>query len=66
MSIIYIRKHIFEGDFRTFNRLVFVDKGETTITYSYPYLIQGILVTLAGVAVAAVMVIYLRKKNPVT
>ena len=57
---------IFRGDFRTFNRLVFVDKGETEITYSYPYLIQGILVTLAGVAVAAVMVVYLKKKKPVT
>ncbi len=56
---------IFEGDFRTFNRLVFVDKGETTITYSYPYLIQGILVTLAGVAIAVVMVVYIRKKKPV-
>lgn len=56
---------IFEGNFRTFNRLVFVDKGETTITYSYPYLIQGILLTLAGVAIAVVMVVYLRKKKPV-
>lgn len=56
---------IFRGDFRTFNRLVFVDKGETEITYSYPYLIQGILVTLAGVAIAVVMVVYIRKKKPV-
>jgi len=56
---------IFRGDFRTFNRLVFVDKGETEITYSYPYPVQGILVTLAGVAVAIVMVVYIRKKKPV-
>ena len=56
---------IFEGNIRSFNRLVFVDKGETTITYSYPYLIPGILVTLAGVAIAVVMVVYIRKKKPV-
>ncbi len=56
---------IFRGDFRTFNRLVFVDKGDTEITYSYPYLIQGILVTLLGVAIVVVMVVYIRKKKPV-
>lgn len=56
---------IFEGNIRTFNRLVFVDKGETEITYSYPYLIQGILVTLAGVVIAVIMVVYIRKKKPV-
>ena len=56
---------IFEGNIRTFNRLVFVDKGDTEITYSYPYLIQGILVTLAGVVIAVIMVVYIRKKKPV-
>ena len=54
---------IFRGDFRTFNRLVFVDSGETVITYSYPYLIEGCIVSLAGIVLTGIMVVYIRHKK---
>ena len=54
---------IFRGDFRTFNRLVFVDSGETVITYGYPYLIQGSLMSFAGVVTAGIMIFFIRRKR---
>ena len=54
---------IFKGDFRAFNRLVYVDSGETVITYSYPYLMPGILITVAGVAMTAIMAVFISKKR---
>ena len=54
---------IFRGDFRTFNRLVFVDSGETVITYSYPYLLQGCLMSFAGVVTAGIMVFFISRKK---
>ena len=54
---------IFRGDFRTFNRLVFVDSGETVITYSYPYMLQGCLMSFAGVVTAGIMVFYISRKK---
>ena len=54
---------IFRGDFRNFNRLIFVDSGETVITYKYPYLLQGSLMTAAGIVVAGIMVAFIRKKK---
>ena len=54
---------IFEGDYESFNRLVYVDSGTTEITFKYPYLVQGLIMTFAGVLVTGVMVIYLKKKG---
>ena len=54
---------IFEGDYESFNRLVYVDNGTTEITFKYPYLVQGLIMTFAGVLVTGVMVIYLKKKG---
>ena len=56
---------IFEGSYRAFNRLVYVDNGDTVITYSYPYLLQGSLLSFAGLLVIAIMVVYIRRKKPV-
>ena len=54
---------IFRGDFRTFNRLVYVDSGETVISYKYPYLVQGCLMSFAGVAVMGIMVAFISRKK---
>jgi len=54
---------IFEGDIRTFNRFVYVDSGTTEITYKYPYLLQGSLMSLAGIIVVAGMCVFLRRKG---
>ena len=56
---------IFNGDYKAFNRLVYVNSGYTTITYKYPYLWQGSLLSLSGVAVIAVMVFFIRRKKTV-
>ena len=54
---------IFNGNFKAFNRFVYVDSGETVITYKYPYLIQGCLISLAGIAVICVMAVFIRHKK---
>lgn len=41
---------IFNGNFRERNRLIFVDKGTTEITMHYPYPVQSVLMTVAGIA----------------
>ena len=54
---------IFNGVFKNFNRFIYVDSGETVITYKYPYLIQGCLVTLAGIVITGVMVAFIARKK---
>ena len=54
---------IFEGNYRSFNNLVFVDSGTTDITYGYPYLLQSCLVSFAGILIAAVMAVIIRRKE---
>lgn len=54
---------IFRGNIRNFNRLIFVDSGETVITFKYPYLIQGCLVSFAGVVITGIMVAYISRKR---
>lgn len=45
-----------EQEIRSVNHLLRVDKGITTITMSYPYLKQGVAMTLAGIVI---MILYL-------
>ena len=54
---------IFEGDFETLNRLVYVDEGTTVITMHYPYLKTGIAVSFAGVLMAGLVCYYIGRKN---
>lgn len=57
---------IFQSDqpIRMQNNFLFVDKGTTTITYDYPYLLQGVLMTIFGLAgELTVLWILLRKSK---
>ena len=54
---------IFRGNIRNFNRLVYVDSGETVITYKYPYLAQGCLVSFAGLVITGIMVVFISRKR---
>ena len=54
---------IFTGDYKSFNRLIFVDSGTTEITYDYPYLLESALMSLAGIIVLAGMCVFLYRKG---
>ena len=45
------------------NNFLFVDKGTTVITYGYPYLIQGILLTFFGIAGEVIIIWILLRKS---
>ena len=45
------------------NHLLYVDAGETQITFSYPYFVQGLLVSLFGVACYVAFIIFLCRRN---
>ena len=48
---------MFEGNFKVSKRLVIVNKGETVIKMHYPYLKQGIAVTVLGIIFLIILVI---------
>ena len=54
---------IFEGDYKSFNHLVYVDSGTTEITYGYPYLLEGSLISISGIIVIAGVSIFLWRKG---
>ena len=54
---------IFKGDFTGRNRLVFVNHGRTEIKMHYPYLLQGILMSLAGLAEVIVFSIFIKPRE---
>lgn len=54
---------IFEGDYKSFNRLIFVDSGTTEITFGYPYLLEGSLMSFGGIVLAGILVFYLKRKS---
>ena len=54
---------MFTGNFTERNRLVFVNKGRTEIRMHYPYLVQGILVSVLGIAVVAVSAAFIRPRG---
>jgi len=54
---------MFTGSFTERNRLVFVNKGRTEIRMHYPYLVQGILVSVLGIAVVAVSAAFIRPRG---
>ncbi len=54
---------MFRGDFDTLNRLVYVDHGTTTISMSYPYFKTGVVVSVAGVIMTAVIAYFVGKKT---
>ena len=54
---------IFEGDITTFNRFVYVDSGTTEITYKYPYLLQGTLMSVGGILLIGLVCVFLKKKG---
>ncbi len=45
------------------NHLLYVDVGETRITFSYPYFVQGLLVSLFGVVCYVAFIIFLCRRN---
>ncbi len=54
---------MFSGNFSSRNRLIFTDRGTTEISMHYPYLIQGILMSVAGVAVTAVIAMLVKPRG---
>ncbi|NLT12440.1 MAG: hypothetical protein GXY06_08535 [Clostridiaceae bacterium] len=52
-----------EQPIRMQNNFLFVDKGTTVITYSYPYLSAGILLTIFGLSGEALVLWFLFKKS---
>jgi len=46
---------IFEGDFYVKNRMVYVHRGKTLIKMHYPYLAQGVLLSVFGLALLFVL-----------
>lgn len=56
---------IFEGNrpLAKRNNLLHVDKGKTVITMTYPYLPQGLLVSIGGVALSIVLYRILRRRE---
>lgn len=44
------------------NNFLYVNKGTTTIKYSYPYLIPGIVVSIIGLVGSILLIIYNRKE----
>ncbi len=54
---------IFNGDYRAFNRLVHVDSGKTEITFHYPYLLQGSLMSFAGIVFGGIMVAFIKRRK---
>lgn len=49
-------------DIKSNNNLLYVQKGDTVIELKYPYLWQGLLISLAGMALAASLYIFVRKR----
>lgn len=45
------------------NQLTYVDRGKTVITMKYPYLAEGIGMSLVGIALTVVFLLWLRRKN---
>ena len=54
---------IFSGNFTERNRLVYVGNGTTEITMHYPYLVQSILMSVAGVAIVAVISLFMKPRG---
>lgn len=54
---------IFSGGFTERNRLVYVNKGTTEIHMHYPYPVRSILMSLAGIAIAAVTSIFIKPRG---
>lgn len=45
------------------NQLTYVDRGETVITMKYPYLAEGLCMSVVGVALTVVFLFWLRRKE---
>lgn len=54
---------IFEGNFTERNRLVYVNKGTTEIGMHYPYPVQSILMSVAGVLAVTVAAIFIKPRG---
>ena len=54
---------IFKGSFTERNRLVYVGKGTTEIRMSYPYPVQSILMSLAGVITVVIACIFIKPRG---
>ena len=54
---------IFKGNFTERNRLVYVGKGTTEIHMSYPYPVQSILMSLAGVITVVIACIFIKPRG---
>ncbi len=54
---------IFKGNFTERNRLVFVNQGKTEIKMHYPYLAQGIVMSLIGLAEVVVFSIFIKPRE---
>lgn len=52
------RQHIYSQ-----NNLLYVDEGETQITFSYPYFAQGLAVSLCGLACYAAFIIFMCRRH---
>lgn len=57
---------IFEGDYKTLNRLIYVHQGTNTIEMHYPYVRSGIYLSLLGVLTTALLTSWFGKKDPET
>lgn len=44
------------------NNLLYVDSGKTYITFSYPYLLEGILLSVGGVIAYILLCLFMRRK----
>lgn len=54
---------IFKGNFTERNRLVYVNKGTTEIGMHYPYLVQGIIMSVFGVLVLSVFSVFVKPRE---
>ena len=54
---------IFEGDFYTHKRMVFVDEGRTVIRMHYPHIAGSILMSISGIAITAAGFILIGKRR---
>ena len=54
---------IFRGNFTERNRLIYVGKGTTEIEMHYPYLVQGILMSVAGAVAVAVISLFIKPRG---
>ncbi len=52
-----------ESDIKHSNNMLFVDKGVTKVTYHYPYLVQGLLVSLFGLVFSYIFIKLSKKRE---